>query len=140
MDPHGVENWNEKAKRSMKVNQFFNRHDGVAHRIIDVMFMVGLLITVYAVVVAPVWYNIAIAALYAVMIVINILGLTSRAYGRIRDAAGRVIKGTVVRAFNAHLDKEVAHRVVGESGYYYMLVQKGDYYVTVEVPGWARWS
>jgi len=134
MDPHGVENWNQKAKRSMKVNQFFNRHDGIAHRFIDILFIVGLLITVYAVSVAPVWYNILIAGLYAVTIVINILGVTGRAYGKIRDVAGRVIKGAVVRAFNAHLDKEVAHRVVGESGYYHMLVQKGDYYVTVEVP------
>ncbi|MBP6925966.1 MAG: carboxypeptidase regulatory-like domain-containing protein [Candidatus Pacebacteria bacterium] len=134
MDPTSNENWNEDAKRKMKVNQFFNRHDGLAHRLIDVLFVLGLAISIYALVNYVIWYNILVVALYAVMIVIMILGVTGRAYGRVQDIAGRAIKGAVVRAFNATLDREVAHRIVGESGYYYMLVQNGEYYVTVEIP------
>jgi hypothetical protein len=102
--------------------------------LIDVLFVVGLAISIYALVNYVIWYNILVVALYAVMIVIMILGVTSRAYGRVQDIAGRAIKGAIVRAFNATLDREVAHRVVGDSGYYYMLVQNGEYYVTVEVP------
>jgi len=134
MDPVSGANWNEEAKRKMKVSQFFSRHDGVAHRVIDILFVAGFGISIYALAVAPVWYNVLVVALYFVLSVIMLLGVTARAYGQIKNGAGRAMAGAVVRAFNAHLDKEVSHRTVGESGRYYMLVQKGDYYVKVEVP------
>lgn len=134
MDPLTGSNWNQEAKRKMKVTQFFSRHDGVAHRVIDVLFIVGFGVSIYALAISPVWFNILTVALYFVLSIIMLLGATRRAYGQIKDVAGRAMAGAVVRAFNAHLDKEVSHRTIGDSGLYYMLVQKGDYYVKVEVP------
>ena len=133
MDATG-DDWNEEAKRSMNVAQFFSRHDGIAHRIIDALFIIGLGLSIYSAIAQPVWYNIAILAVYAVFIIITLIGLSVRSYGKITSTSGEPLAGALIRVYNAHLNKEIAHKIVGENGRYYMLVQKGEYYLTVEVP------
>jgi len=48
------------------------------------------------------------------------------------DGNGYPISFAIMRIFNARLQKEVAHKVSDADGKYYCLIQKGEYYVTIE--------
>jgi hypothetical protein len=52
--------------------------------------------------------------------------------GTITDRMGRPVPHAVVRVWNAHLGTQIAQRVVNDKGQYYLLVSKGDYYVTID--------
>lgn len=130
MDPTG-EDWNQAEKRRMNITRFFKRHDMKIHKIIDILFVIGLAYTIYSLVVNFNTWNLVMLGVYIAMTIITIIGNPARAYGIVKDITGKAAAGSVVRFFNANLNKEMLHRVVGKNGYYYALTQEGDYYATV---------
>jgi hypothetical protein len=134
MDATGAD-WNEDAKRSMKVTQFFSRTDGIAHRIIDVLFVAGIATSIYAFFANPAWYNAVVLGAYAFFVGITLLGLLVRNHGTVTNTEGVPLAGAILRLYNTATDTEIAHRVVGDTGAYYMLVANGEYYMTLEDHG-----
>lgn len=135
MDPINEADWNEQAKRSMNVQHFFSRADSVAHMIINTLFIIGLGLSVYVLIIDPAWYNSLIIGVYVFLGLLTFLGNPLRAYGKITDTKGNPLSGAIVRAYQAHTHKEIRHAVIGENGYYHMLVTPGEYIMTVEHNG-----
>ncbi|MDH5442209.1 MAG: 6-bladed beta-propeller [Candidatus Nomurabacteria bacterium] len=132
MDPTG-EDWNEKEKQSMgkTIFKFFSKYDRSMITIINILFWVGFISSITLLFVSPVLLNIIIVALYVAMTILMLLGFSPTSSGRI-SYGGNPLPFAIIRIYNATLNKEVAHKVADENGHYFSLVQKGNYYITVE--------
>ncbi|MCF7831443.1 MAG: hypothetical protein K9M36_00970 [Candidatus Pacebacteria bacterium] len=131
MDAEGVD-WNEQAKKEMKVANFFKKHDALLIRVINILYVVGFVTSLLAFFSSQSIFNGIIVGLYIVMLFLYIVGLHPKPHGILTDSAGYPLSFAIMRIFNARLQKEVAHKVSDADGKYYCLVQKGEYYVTIE--------
>ncbi len=131
MDAEGID-WNEQAKKEMKVANFFKKHDVLLIRIINTLYVVGFVTALLAFFSVQSVFNSIVVGLYVVMLFLYIVGLHPKPHGILTDSAGYPLSFAIMRIFNARLQKEVAHKVSDADGKYYCLVQKGEYYVTLE--------
>jgi len=131
MDAEGID-WNEQAKKEMQVANFFKKHDVLLIRIINVLYVVGFMTSLLALFSVQSVFNIIVVGLYVVMLFLYIMGLHPKPHGMLTDGNGYPISFAIMRIFNARLQKEVAHKVSDADGKYYCLIQKGEYYVTIE--------
>jgi hypothetical protein len=88
----------------------------------------SLVITYYY----PVWWNVGMVILYVVITLVKILGYGPITAGKI-TRYGSPLAHAIVRVVNANLNREIAHKVTSDTGGYFILVPKGDYYVTIEM-------
>jgi hypothetical protein len=131
MDAVGVD-WNEQAKKEMQVANFFKKHDALLIRIINVLYVVGFVTSLLAFLASSSIFNGIVTGLYIFMLFLYIVGLHPKPHGILTDSKGYPLSFAIMRIFNANLKKEVAHKVSDADGKYYCLVQKGEYYVTIE--------
>jgi hypothetical protein len=131
MDAEGID-WNEQAKKEMKVANFFKKHDVLLIRIINALYVVGFVTALLAFFSVQSVFNSIVVGLYIIMLFLYIVGLHPKPHGILTDSAGYPLSFAIMRIFNARLQKEVAHKVSDADGKYYCLVQKGEYYVTLE--------
>jgi hypothetical protein len=133
MDPV-EEDWNEKEKSSMgkSIFSFFSKYDRLFARFVNFFFVTGFAFSIYAIIASPLIWNYVVFALYILMIVLYLVGFAPTSSGKIMLKDGAPLAFTIVRVFNAHLNKEVGHKVTDEYGNYFILVKRGSYYVTLE--------
>ena len=125
--------WNEFAKKDKKLMRFFNKRDVWIARISSILFVFGFVITVVAVIVSPILYNIIILVIYLVLIVLKGTVLKPRAYGYINQKdTDNPLSFAIMRVFFVGSDNEVIHKVTDRTGKYYCLVPNGKYYTKIE--------
>lgn len=124
--------WNQEEKQRMGIWNFFTRNTKLWAKISFTLFVLGFAFSVYALIVYPTIWNIIVFSLYLAFTLMQIVGFGPVAIGTITDRLGNPIPHAVVRVWNAHLGTQIAQRVANEKGQYYLLVSKGDYYVTVD--------
>src|ERR1035437_9988800 len=77
--------WNEFAKTKMNVNKFTRQKDITWARISKFVFVIGALISIISVVVAPQPYNYIIAGFYVLAYILNFIVLKSKKAGTLID-------------------------------------------------------
>ncbi len=125
--------WNEFAKKDKKLMKFFNRRDIWIARISNLLFYIGFAITIIAVIVSPVTYNIAILAVYLVLFILKRTILKPRAYGHVKQLLTKdPLSFAIIRIFFAGGENEVIHKITDKTGKYYCLIPNGKYYAKIE--------
>ncbi len=130
MDPVGTD-WNQEEKKRMNLWKWFGDHSRAWAILFEFLFVIGFAGSVIITYLYPVWWNILMVSLYILIAVGYEFGWSQVSAGHITKH-GKPLQNAIVRAFGATLNREVAHKVTTETGGYYMLIAKGDYYVTVE--------
>lgn len=134
MDHLGTDvDWNQEEKKRMGLWSFFTRNTKLWGRVSTTLFILGFLFSVYALLVYPTIWNIVVFILYVAFTLFQLIGFGPVTIGTITDRQGNPISHAVIRVWNAHLGTQIAQRVANEKGQYYLLVSKGDYYITVDV-------
>jgi hypothetical protein len=125
--------WNQEEKKRTGIIDWFTRNSKLWSAISLFLFIAGFLFSVYALVVSPNLWNKIVFILYIIFTILQLIGLGPVTTGTITDQSGKGIPFAVIRVWNTHLKTQIAQRITNDQGQYYLLVPKGDYYVTVDV-------
>lgn len=102
------------------------------------LFVIGLVFSLYALSVNMVWYNFVIVGLYIpsiLLLFVSLFGKRER-YGVVRDVDGKKLSGIVVGLKEKEFDKLVSKRVTDDFGRYRFFVYPGKYELVVLSSGW----
>ena len=130
MDPLEAD-WNQQEKRRIGALRYFIEHQKTFAWFLDVLFIIGFLVSLAITYYSPVWWNILMSVLYIVIATLQVTGFGAVTAGKITKN-GAPLGGAIVRVYNANLNHEVAHKITTETGGYYLLVPKANYYLTIE--------
>ncbi len=130
MDRVGTD-WNQVEKERTNIVHSFLKIPSWFATFLDSLFAVGFIISIGTTYYYPVWWNVLITVLYVLISILRIIGYGPVHAGIIK-VQGAPLPFAIVRAFSATLGREVAHTVTSSAGGYYMLVTKGDYYLSIE--------
>jgi hypothetical protein len=132
MDPQGFD-WNEFAKRDKNIMKFHSPHKKFIFKIFNILFFAGLFFAIILFITKQDVYNIAILALYVFLIILRFVKTKPKSFGIITDKSnGFPLSFAIIRVYSESTGKEIFHRVADEYGYYYCLLAKGNYYITIE--------
>lgn len=132
MDAVGFD-WNEYAKRKNHLMLFYSKRDLWVGRILDGLFIFGFAATAILLFFTPNVFNATVFGLYLVFALLHLLGLTSRAFGIVKDkATGLPLSFAIVTIFSEALEAKLAEKVTDKAGRYFCLVPPGKYYVSVQ--------
>jgi len=132
MDPEKFD-WNEFAKRDMKVMKYYRRRDLWIARITQFFFILGLIFSFFSFLYFPHPYNYIVFLVYNGMLFFSLLGLKRKRSGVITDSeTGDPLSFAVIRIFAPESGNEVGHAVTDAAGRYYKLIANGVYKIRVE--------
>jgi len=124
--------WNEFQKKDKKLLRFYSHTDKWITYLFDFLFYIGFFVSLIAFYYTTGIYNTVILVLYITIFILRIFGVKQRLYGKVHDKNGDPLSFGIIRVFSVNLGREISHRVLDKFGRYYMLVNKGNYYVTIE--------
>lgn len=128
-----ADDWNQAEKKRMGIFRIFTHNTKLWSRISMIIFIIGFIFSVYVLAISPNIWNIIVFALYVIFAIMQLTGNGPVHSGTVTDASGKGIPFAVVRVWSAHLGTQIAQRVTDIHGQYYLLITKGDYYITVDV-------
>ncbi len=102
------------------------------------LFVIGLVFSIYALNTNPVWYNYLIIALYIPSIFLLFLSLFGRGdrYGVVKDINGKRLSGVVLGLKEKEFDKLISKRVTDDYGKYRFFIYPGKYDLVVLSSDW----
>lgn len=132
LDANGFD-WNEYTKKEQKLTKFYsNRQKWIAY-ISNILFSIGLLVTIIAVLVVPTSYNVGTLVMYLVLFILKRTILRPKPQGFVTDKTTNTpLSFAIVRIYSASTNREILHKVTDKTGKYYCLIPNGKYYATVE--------
>ena len=132
MDPITFD-WNEFAKKNKKIMKFYSQWDRLFYGFSNAFFIIGMGVAIVAFFAAPYPYNTIIAVVYAILLLLRVLGFKPRAYGFvIEKSTGAPLSFAILRIMDPASGREVTHKVTDAYGRYYCLIPSGIYYVKIE--------
>ena len=132
MDQQGFD-WNEFAKRDKNIIKSHSPHKKLLTQISNILFYAGLLFAIGLFIAKIDAYNTAILVLYAFLSVLRFVNIKPKSFGVITEHnTGFPLSFAIVRVFSKESNREMFHRVADQYGHYYCLLQKGEYYITIE--------
>jgi len=132
LDPIGFD-WNEFAKREDNLTLWYSKYDRLVLRITDILFYIGFVIAALALFVALEPYNYIIFGLYILLIVVRIIGIKGRQYGKIIDVrTGRPFSYAVMRVLTADGGNLILKKSCDRFGRYFALISNGTYIVEID--------
>jgi len=125
--------WNEFAKKDKKLMRFYSKWDVVLKNLYNIFSILGFIVAIIAYIFAPYIYNVAIIALYLLLLLFRFLGLKPKSYGYIKDkATGNPLSFAIVRVMASGSNMQITAKSADKYGKYYCLVPPGKYYVNIE--------
>ncbi len=125
--------WNEFVKKRDKLVFFSQKKAKIWSDISGILFGVGFVISIIAFIVSPITYNIVIASLYVVVLILLSFGYSrSKKTGTLVERDGTPLSFAVVHLISITTGVEVARKVADHLGHYYLLVQNGSYELFVD--------
>lgn len=102
----------------------------VAHAM---LFFFGLLLSIYAVHITPVWWNYLILGLYIPALIALLYSYFSKksVYGVVKDSDGKYVKGAIVGLTDKDYGKLASKRVTDRLGRYKFVVNRGSYELSI---------
>jgi hypothetical protein len=123
----------EETTFRRRVAKFFSRTKFLWRVLHVILFVFGLLLSIYAVHITPVWWNYLILGLYvpaSVGLWYSFFGKRGK-YGVVKDTEKKVVAGAIVGLKEKEFGKLVSKRVTDKSGKYRFLVDKGVYSLSI---------
>lgn len=125
--------WNEFAKKDQNLMKFFKRRDLLVARVSNILFILGFIFSLIALIVSPVIYNFVIFGIYMILLLLKRTVLKPRAYGDIKQKiTNNPLSFAIMRVFFSQSGEEVIHKVADKTGKYYCLIPNGIYYTKIE--------
>ncbi len=125
--------WNEFAKKQENLMKFFSLRDIFINHISDILFIFGIVVAIIAVVISPVFYNVAIIVVYITLFILKKTVLRPKAFGYTKESAtGKPLPFAIIRVFFVGSENEVIHKITDITGKYYCLIPNGVYYAKIE--------
>ncbi len=126
-------NWNEFEKaKNKRLMKFFSKGELFLSRIGHVLFAAGFISSILLSYFEPRLLNHLVLGLYIAILALAIWGVRPKKPGFVVEKeTGMPLSFGILSVYSALLQKEISHAVVGKTGRYYMLVQKGEYYLTL---------
>lgn len=125
--------WNEFAKKDQNLMKFFKRRDLLVARISNILFILGFIFSLIALIVSPVIYNFIILGIYIILLLLKRTVLKPRAYGDIKQKINNnPLSFAIMRVFFSQSGEEVIHKVADKTGKYYCLIPNGTYFTKIE--------
>jgi hypothetical protein len=131
MDPL-ADDWNQQEKKRTNIIEYFTRNQQLWSRISLILFVLGFGFSGYILFNDPNVWNVIVFALYLVFTTAQLSGLGPVYSGKLTNLSGEPIPHAVIRVWNANLGNQVTQRITNQYGQYYILVAKGDYYITID--------
>jgi len=128
-----ADDWNQAEKKRMGILRIFTHNTKLWSRISLAIFIIGFIFSVYVLTISVNAWNIIVFALYVIFAIMQLTGNGPVHSGMVTDASGKGIPFAVVRVWSAHLGTQIAQRITDIHGQYYLLITKGDYYITIDV-------
>lgn len=127
-------NWNEFAKGQQNVMHFYKKSSKIVARISNILFDLGLITALLALIFAPVYWNIGIFSFYVLLLILrHTKGFKTKKTGSIVSKEGKPLAFAIIRVFSAGMpDTEIIHRVTDQFGNFYCLLPNGNYIVKIE--------
>lgn len=127
-------NWNEFEKgKNKQLMKFYSSLDLFFGRTAKILFVAGLLSSVFLSIFAPSVLNWVFLGIYGVIIILAFFGIKPRGSGHVFErSSGYPLSFGILRVFSAELNREVGHTVIGKTGKYFILVPKGKYYMKIQ--------
>lgn len=97
------------------------------------LFLFGLLLSIYAVYITPIWWNYLILGLYVPVLVALLYSRFSRnvRYGVVKDQGGKYVKGAIIGLIDKEHGKLASKRITDRFGRYKFVVNRGSYELSV---------
>jgi hypothetical protein len=131
MDPTGTD-WNNQAKQELHLLSFYTKQERNLARISSIIFTIGLVVSILALLTNQSLYNILIFSLYALIFILRQFGFKPKSYGAVVDSSGYGIPYAIIRIYSSATDTEITHKVTDATGRYYCLIKNGNYYAVIQ--------
>ncbi len=128
-----AEDWNQEEKRRRGILRMITNNTKFWSTISLVLFILGFVFSAFVLTIDQSTWNVFVFILYVIFTILQLIGFGPVHSGVVTDKQGNPIPFAVVRVWNAHLGNEIAKRITNEYGQYYILIARGDYYVTIDV-------
>lgn len=125
--------WNQEEKKRLGIMRVFTHNTKLWSTISMILFIAGFIFSAFVLTIDQSTWNIIVFCLYVLFTILQLVGYGPVRSGYITDKFGKPIAHAVVRVWNAHLGTEIAKRITDDKGQYYLLIARGDYYVTIDV-------
>ena len=124
--------WNEFTKGKNKLMSFYSNRELILKKISDVLFEIGFIIGILALLFAPEPYNFGIVLLYLVILALKIFGIKTKTSGNILNMTdGSPLSFAIVKVFSEDWNAEITKKVTDKYGKYYCLLPVGKYHVVI---------
>jgi sugar lactone lactonase YvrE len=125
--------WNEFAKTKMNVNKFTRQKDITWAKLSKLVFVIGALVSIIAVVAAPQPYNYIIVGFYFLAYILNFIVFKSKKSGTLTEKDTRApLSFAIVKIYREGETVPLTKKIADKFGAYYALVPRGNYYISVE--------
>ncbi len=132
MDPIKFD-WNEFAKRSQHLMKFYSRKEKWLRYISNIFMFVGFTFATYSVLTVTNKLNIAIFAVYMLLLVVRKYGLAARPFGNIiSKETKQPLPYAIIRISQAGTGVEIMHRPADILGRFYCLLPNGEYLIRID--------
>jgi hypothetical protein len=131
LDPVGFD-WNEFVKSKADFFRLTSRRELLKTRIVNTIYAVGFVSTLFASVITPSKANFSILAIYALLYALQVWWDFRHPVHQIIRNSGEPIPYSVLTAYLPGLDQRIKSIVTDQLGRFYMLVPPNTYYFTVE--------
>ncbi len=132
MDPQAFD-WNEFNKKKTNLNTFIKAKDILWARISKVLFFVGALISLIALIFAPAPYNFVIAGFYVVTYILNYVVFKTKKSGILKEKETKLpLSFAIVNIYREGENTPLTKKIADKLGAYYALVPKGNYYIKID--------
>ena len=126
-------NQDEVRKHEEAIAQAYEHRVIIFNRVSDILFGIGIIVSLVAFIVSPNIYNIVVFGIYIALLIGKEVGVSLSKLGTIvKKDTGQPLSGAIIRVFSATMGNEVIHKVTTETGKFYCLIPNGTYIVTIE--------
>jgi DNA-binding beta-propeller fold protein YncE len=126
-------NWQEFFNEDQKILNWLSRRDKIISQVSHVLFVVGFVIAVLALFLAPRPYSVIVFLLYVLMFAIKRSGVNPSRLGKVIDQNTKApLAFAVVRIYSVKLGNEVMRKVTNKYGQFFCPVPDGDYYLSFD--------
>ena len=133
LDPIGFD-WNEYEKRKMHLTKYYARRDLWLARLSTVIFWIGFLFSIGAVLLSQTIWNMAIVGVYGIFFLLRNTVFKQKGFGVVYDAfSNSPISFALIKIYRSGLNQMVGKTTTDPRGRYYKLLANAVYYFTVEV-------
>ncbi|MEI6494890.1 MAG: carboxypeptidase-like regulatory domain-containing protein, partial [bacterium] len=131
LDPIGFD-WNEFMKNRVNYFTLYSKRELIRNRIINAIFVIGFVLSLAAVLVAPSNFNFIVLLSYLVIYLIELVWKIRHKVVSIKKANGEMLSFAVIKIYMSGVNQMIKTVIADQFGRFYALVRPGTYYYTIE--------